>query len=201
MTTKATVAVDHVCEAEARVSASSDPLNAACYHNEDDHKKDADDQVNDFSGKVKDVAEQIWLAGLGAYTKMENEGSKWFDSLVKDGERLEEKTRDLVDRQWAFYRDKVNEVKGKVEEVKDKATHSIDRIEKIFDERVSSALSRLNIPSKKDIDGINCQLNALKKEVEALKSELIRSTQSSGQRKASRNRSSQITEQSTGDSP
>ncbi|MEJ2741393.1 MAG: phasin family protein [Gammaproteobacteria bacterium] len=129
------------------------------------------DQFADFSGKIKDVAEQIWLAGLGAYTKVENEGTKWFDTLVKDGERLEERTRHLVDRQRSFYRDKVNEVRGKVEEVKDKASTSIDRIEKVFDERVSFALARLNIPSKKDMDRLIDQLTRLEHEVMALKAE------------------------------
>ena len=43
--------------------------------------------------KVKESANQIWLAGLGAYAKAEEEGSKLFDNLVHDGEKLETKTR------------------------------------------------------------------------------------------------------------
>lgn len=132
--------------------------------------KERDMQIGELGGKVKDVAGQIWLAGLGAYVKVEKEGSKWFDTLVKDGERLEEKTRELVDRQWSFYRDKVDDVRGKVEEVKDMATSSIDRIEKAFDERVASALGRLNIPSKNDIDHLNRQIQSLQRELAALKS-------------------------------
>lgn len=131
--------------------------------------KERDVPVGELGGKVKDVAGQIWLAGLGAYAKVEKEGSKWFDTLVKDGERLEEKTRELVDRQWTFYRDKVDDVRGKVEEVKDMATNSIDRIEKAFDERVANALARLNIPSKQDIDHLNQQIYSLQRELAALK--------------------------------
>lgn len=132
--------------------------------------KDRDMQIGELGGKVKDVAGQIWLAGLGAYAKVEKEGSRWFDTLVKDGERLEEKTRELVDRQWSFYRDKVDDVRGKVEEVKDMATSSIDRIEKAFDERVANALARLNIPSKKDIDQLNRKIQSLQRELATLKS-------------------------------
>jgi poly(hydroxyalkanoate) granule-associated protein len=132
--------------------------------------KERDVPIGELGGKVKDVAGQIWLAGLGAYAKVEKEGTKWFDTLVKDGERLEEKTRDLVDRQWTFYRDKVGDVRGKVEEVKDMATNSIDRIEKAFDERVANALARLNIPSKKDIDQLNRKIQSLQREVATLKS-------------------------------
>ena len=132
--------------------------------------RERDVHIGELGGRVKDVAGQIWLAGLGAYAKVEKEGSKWFDTLVKDGERLEDKTRDLVDRQWSFYRDKVDDVRGKVEEVRDMATSSIDRIEKAFDERVASALARLNIPSKSDIDQLSRKVQNLQREVNALKS-------------------------------
>ncbi len=40
---------------------------------------------------------QIWLAGLGAFSRAEEEGNKLFDSLVKVGEELESKTGDLAD--------------------------------------------------------------------------------------------------------
>ena len=38
---------------------------------------------------------QIWLAGLGAFSRAEEEGNKLFDSLVKVGEELESKTADI----------------------------------------------------------------------------------------------------------
>jgi poly(hydroxyalkanoate) granule-associated protein len=41
--------------------------------------------------------QQIWLAGLGAFSRAEEEGSRLFDSLVKVGEELESKTTDLAD--------------------------------------------------------------------------------------------------------
>ena len=40
---------------------------------------------------------QIWLAGLGAFSRAEEEGNKLFDSLVKVGEELESKSVEDVD--------------------------------------------------------------------------------------------------------
>lgn len=37
------------------------------------------------------------MAGLGAFSRAEEEGNKLFDSLVKVGEELESKTGDLAD--------------------------------------------------------------------------------------------------------
>ncbi|HET8708570.1 MAG TPA: phasin family protein [Pseudomonadales bacterium] len=111
--------------------------------------------------KVRDSANQIWLAGLGAYAKAEQEGSKLFDSLVKDGEKIESRTKGEVDR-------RLSAAKEKVEEVKSKAVSSWEKVEKAFDERVSRALSRLNIPSKADVDALVAQVDELAKVVREL---------------------------------
>lgn len=118
--------------------------------------------------KVKESANQIWLAGLGAYSKAEKEGTKLFDALVKDGERLESKTRDFVDRQINIAKDQVEAAKDKVEEVRAKATGSWGKVEKAFDQRVASALGRLDIPSKLDFDEVSDRIEALGDQVAAL---------------------------------
>ena len=38
-----------------------------------------------LAGTVKESAQQIWLAGLGAFAKAQEEGSKVFEALVKEG--------------------------------------------------------------------------------------------------------------------
>ncbi len=42
---------------------------------------------------IRDSAQQIWLAGLGAFGKAQEEVAKVFDALVQEGKTLEEKTR------------------------------------------------------------------------------------------------------------
>ncbi len=46
---------------------------------------------------------QIWLAGLGAFSRAEEEGNKLFDSLVKVGEELELVFKATVDKNWYIY--------------------------------------------------------------------------------------------------
>lgn len=116
---------------------------------------------NQVAKKMRDSANQIWLAGLGAYAKAEQEGSKLFESLVKDGEKIESRTKGEVDR-------RLSAAKEKVEEVKSKAVSSWEKVERAFDERVSRALSRLNIPSKADVDALVAQVDELAKVVREL---------------------------------
>lgn len=108
--------------------------------------------------KVKDSANQIWLAGLGAYSKAEHEGSKLFEALVQDGEKLEAKTRALVDKP-------LNAAKETVENVRARATGSWEKVEKAFDLRVSRALHRLNIPTRSDVDDLHTRVAELADEV------------------------------------
>lgn len=125
--------------------------------------------------KVKESANQIWLAGLGAYSKAEQEGSKLFETLVQDGEKLEARTRALMDKPLSV-------AKETVETVRSRATGSWEKVEKAFDQRVSRALNRLNIPT-------HSELEELRQEVEELKAELRRVTELVGKSKKTRNES------------
>jgi poly(hydroxyalkanoate) granule-associated protein len=100
-------------------------------------KKPADKKLKMAPAKdLRKYTQQIWLAGLGAFAKAEEEGGKLFDNLVKIGEDLESKTREIADNT-------VGEVRGRV---LDKATDTRERVERAFDDRITSALTRLGIP-------------------------------------------------------
>lgn len=108
--------------------------------------------------KVKESANQIWLAGLGAYSKAEEEGGKLFDALVQDGEKLEARTRSLVDKPLTV-------AKETVETVRARASGSWEKVEKAFDQRVSKALHRLNIPTRSDVDDLYARVDELAEQV------------------------------------
>ena len=93
---------------------------------------------NQLAMTVKDSAQQIWLAGLGAFSKAQEEGGKVFESLVKEGEIIQARTRKLTDEKIAV--------------VTGKAAGTWDRLEQVFEDRVARALGSLGVPSKKDID-------------------------------------------------
>ena len=57
-----------------------------------DKQKSSENKDNP-TDRIKDSAQQIWLAGLGACAKMQEEGSKAFEALVKDGASVQKKTQ------------------------------------------------------------------------------------------------------------
>ncbi len=117
-----------------------------------------------LASSVKDSAQQIWLAGMGAFSKAQTEGGKVFEALIKEGTSLQKKTQGLAE-------DRINGVTGKMtamaSDVTAKAGQHWDKLENIFEERVSKALNKLGVPSKKDIDGLIERIDALNAKVGA----------------------------------
>ena len=108
-----------------------------------------------LSNKIKDSARQIWLAGLGAYTKAEEDAGKIFEKLVKEGEEIENMTRGVVEK-------RIKVVEDTVEGVKEKANGTIGKLESVFDQRVSKALQKMGIPTRAEIKVLEAQIAELK---------------------------------------
>ena len=124
-----------------------------------DHGDEQEEAANQMAERIKGSARQIWLAGLGAYTKAEEDTGRFFDRLVREGEEIENKTRGAVERQ-------VRAVEGRVGEVRNRATSSWDRLESVFDQRVSRTLERLGIPSRREIRDLEARISELEAKLE-----------------------------------
>ncbi|MDH4570251.1 poly(3-hydroxyalkanoate) granule-associated protein PhaI [Pseudomonas sp. BN414] len=112
-------------------------------------------------GDVKLYARKIWLAGLGAYAKAGAEGVDYFKELVKAGEGVEKQGKKLVDEQVEAANSQFDSVKNSVTGVKEKVEVQLDKIEKAFDNRVASALNRIGIPSRQDVEALSAKLDEL----------------------------------------
>lgn len=107
-----------------------------------------------LSATIRDSAEQIWLAGLGAFSKAQEEGTKVFDALIREGEAIQKKTRKVTE-------DKVTEMAAK-------ATGTWDKLEQVFENRVARSLNSLGVPTKDDVAQLAARVAELKAEVEKL---------------------------------
>lgn len=118
-----------------------------------------------LSGSVKDSAQQIWQAGLGAFTRAQAEGSKAFESLVKEGVSIQRKTQ-------AAAEEKISEATSKMStmatDISSKASGQWDKLENIFEERVAKALNKLGVPSAKDVNALIARIDELNKAVQKL---------------------------------
>ena len=118
-----------------------------------------------IAGQVKDSAQQIWLAGMGAFSRAQAEGTKVFEALVKEGASLQKKTQSAAE-------DKISEVTSKMSnmagDVQAKAGQHWDKLETIFEDRTAKALNKLGVPSAKDVDALMARIDALSAKVAKL---------------------------------
>jgi len=122
--------------------------------------------------KVTEQFEDAFLAGLGALSNAQKAGAKTFDSLVKQGEAFRKKTtkrtESLIDDVQAAIRemneDAQSKATGLLDQVREKS--NLKRLNRAFDSRVASAMDRLHVPSKNDVDAINKKLNKILKLLE-----------------------------------
>lgn len=118
-------------------------------------KKQSDAQL---SSTVKDSAQQIWLAGLGAFSKAQEEGGKVFEALVKEGLTIQRKTQAVAE-------EKITEAASRMttmaSDIGSKAQGQWDKLENLFEERVARALGKLGVPSARDIEALHARIEAL----------------------------------------
>lgn len=122
-------------------------------------------QDNQLSSAIRDSAQQIWLAGVGAFAKARADRTKAFESLVKEGKNIQSRTKAMAEERLGEVTDKVSEV---TEMVSKQATVSWDKLEQVFEDRVSRALGRLGVPTSKEVAALIRRIDELTASVQAL---------------------------------
>ena len=120
---------------------------------------------NQLAQTIKDSAQQIWLAGLGAFSKAQGEGTKVFETLIKEGTSLHRKTTAVAEEKLGDVAGKMSAMAG---EVGSKANAQWDKLESIFEERTAKALGKLGVPTAKEVAALPDRVDALAAAVAAL---------------------------------
>jgi poly(hydroxyalkanoate) granule-associated protein len=118
-----------------------------------------------LSGTVRESAQQIWLAGLGAFAKAQVEGGKVFEALVKEGTAIQRKTQAVAEEKIS---EATNRMATMATDISAKASGQWGKLEDIFEERVAKALNKLGVPSSKDIDVLVARIDELNRNVAKL---------------------------------
>ena len=107
---------------------------------------------------IRESATKIWLAGLGAFSKGQEEGGKLFEALVKEGEAVQNRAS--------------KSAQEAITDARSKATGTWDKLENVFVERVQRALHSLDVPTKHDIDALSKRVHELTKVADKLSAHL-----------------------------
>jgi poly(hydroxyalkanoate) granule-associated protein len=118
-----------------------------------------------LAGAVKESAQQIWLAGLGAFSKAQEGSGKMFESLMKEGLTMQRKTQAVAEEKLSEATSKMANMAG---DIQSRAGQQWDKLENIFEDRVAKALNKLGVPSAKNVDALVARIDALTKTVQKM---------------------------------
>ena len=124
--------------------------------------KDSKAQAERLGKSITESAQQIWLAGMGAFNRAQAEGGKLFESLVRDGLSLEQTARKFAGNRADVVRDVVE---GRVGQAKERAADTWDKLESVFEIRVQRALVKLGVPSREDLTTLTGRVERLTAEL------------------------------------
>ena len=128
----------------------------------------ADFFENSLTHNVRDCARQIWLAGLGAFARAQDEGGKFFETLVQEGQAVDARMKKTANEQTELMKSGVETVKDKVEGIRGKASGAWNKLEEVFQTRVARALRRLGVPAREDIQQLFQQVEMLSQSIQEL---------------------------------
>jgi poly(hydroxyalkanoate) granule-associated protein len=102
---------------------------------------------NQFAATVRDSAQQIWLAGLGAFFTAREQGNKVFEALAKEGEAIQSLAQHAAE--------------ARLREAATKAAATRRKLDQAFEHSAARALKRFGVPTRKDIDALSKRIVAL----------------------------------------
>ena len=138
------------------------------------------DLPKNVAGRVvklpKEIAEgvstrgrDVWLAGLGALATVEQEGSTFFQTLVKQGEKLVERGEEVEKQGKAKIESRVESIKAEVETRRDEVAETVET--RVY-EPVLEAVAKLGVPTRAEVQKLSAQVESLTERVNLLLAKL-----------------------------
>ena len=132
---------------------------------------------------LRDSAQKIWLAGLGAFERAKSEGPRMFETLVEQGKELRSRASEAADQALKTVREQAGEAQGKW-----------DKLEQVFEDRVSRSLNRLGVLTSREVGDLSRQVEELNRQVR----EMMRSPAGRAAAKPRKKAASRTTKAATG---
>ncbi|MET0327844.1 MAG: phasin family protein [Luteimonas sp.] len=110
---------------------------------------------------IGDSAQQVWLAGVGAFGRAQAEGTRMFETLVKEGLGLEKTAREFATTRADGVR---SAVESSVDQTRERASDTWERLEQAFDSRLQRALVKLGVPGRDDVQALKARIDVLEKQ-------------------------------------
>ncbi len=124
------------------------------------------------SHAARDFPRQIWLAGLGAFARTQEESGRFFEALVEEGRmvdhRLTKTDGQPTEPEAEPLPGGVEILKERAGAIRDQATGTWNKLEQVFQARVTRALNQLGVPTQEDVRLLRQQVDRLAENIQEL---------------------------------
>ncbi len=110
-------------------------------------------------------AQHVWLAGLGAMAKAQEQGSKAIEALLNDGLAFQRKSQAEAQQRLHEATERLSHL---ATDFGHQATGRVDKLEHLFEDRVAKALHRLGMPTLLDLQMLSERVAQLESQCAAL---------------------------------
>lgn len=117
---------------------------------------------------VQELSRQVWLAGLGAFARARQEGGQLFETLVQEGQATDRRAKQAGGGETRDMKGETETVADQVEEIRGRASGVWNKLEEVFQMRVTRALCRLGAPTRDDIQQLLRQVDLLSRNIQDL---------------------------------
>ena len=125
-------------------------------------------EENQPTRHVQDFARQIWLAGLGAFARAQDEGGRVFDTLVQEGQTVDARTKRAIQEKTTQFKEGIEATQDSAEAIRGKVAGSWSKLEEVFQTRTARALSQLGVPTQQDIQQLFQQVEQINRNIQEL---------------------------------
>lgn len=91
------------------------------------------EQAEQLQRKLGESAQQVWLAGLGTFSRAQTQGARLFNTMARQGSRVEQRANNPV------------------HEARERAAAAFGRVDQAFRGRVQGALKALENPIRREL--------------------------------------------------
>lgn len=117
---------------------------------------------NAMTDAMKEQAQQIWLAGLGAFAKAQQDGTRAFEKLVNDGIGMQKQAHQAAHDKFSEATERVSEAARTMNE---RASGQWGKLENIFEDRVARALHSMGLPSVQELQDLQARVKVLEQKL------------------------------------
>jgi poly(hydroxyalkanoate) granule-associated protein len=133
-------------------------------------------ELLDFPAGLADSAREVWMAGIGALSTVEEIGAGFFDQLVRKGETWEEESRKKLvaaSKQAGAAAEGARSTAGSLSQKPLAWSSAVEkRVEQLVEDSIEGVLHRMNVPTHDEVQELTKHVSKLSDKVDALSARL-----------------------------